>query len=421
MWITVVSRDGTQRAFELKPGTYSVGRDTSSDIQIRDAKASRRHALIEILADGEPVIIDADSTNGTWVDGQRLTGRRLLASGTEVRIGGTRLTFSGVPGGEPQPEVGVRALRLLSAKRSGLAVAVAASLLTLWLVLGGGKGPEQLIASTRSSVVLVSVRLDGEILGTGTGWAVAGHPGLLLTNAHVVSAGNEVSVTGTFGVVSARIVGISPCEDLALLQAPLPKEVTGLEFGHQADLAQGEQVVALGFPGDASASSELVSTVGTVSVVRQAFDSPSLDVPPFSNVVQFTAAVNPGNSGGPLLDDHGRVVGIVSAVITQQDGRVIQGQGYAIGIDRVTELFPQLQAGNSPAWTGAHLMFLPEGVVVAGVWPGSPAARAGVRFGDVLLAVNGVRSPSTLSDYCAASGRDESLTQEFTGGKRVTG
>ena len=135
-----------------------------------------------------------------------------------------------------------------------------------------------------------------------------------------------------------------------------------------------------------------------------------------SNAIQTDAAINPGNSGGPLVDLDGRLIGVNSAGrTTSPSGRIVQGQSYAIGVDRVKAVVPQLAAGRSSAWTGMGFRYpssdqlakqgLPDGIYVDGAVKGSPADSAGLGAETALLtAVNGRPVANTLASWCAATG-----------------
>jgi putative serine protease PepD len=181
----------------------------------------------------------------------------------------------------------------------------------------------------------------------------------------------------------------------------------------QSSLELGQTVVAVGFPLSAAADAQLTATSGTISVVRLAFKDIALDVPQYPNVVQTDVAINPGNSGGPLVDLDGRLVGVNSAGRTSEAGRTIQGQGFAIGVDRVKQVLPQLRAGHSLGWTGMGFEYpsgpeltkqgLPPGLLVTHAVPGSPAEQAGFGKSPILVtAVNGTPIDNTLVSYCQA-------------------
>jgi 2-alkenal reductase len=156
-----------------------------------------------------------------------------------------------------------------------------------------------------------------------------------------------------------------------------------------------------------------------VSVVESSFRFDSPDSPQYANVVQTDAALNPGNSGGPLVDGKKQLVGVNTAILTSAGGEPIGGQGYAIGVDRVKEVVEGLRDGKSQAWAGFGFLFatdrqakkqdLPtEGIVVSPAAPGTPAARAKIGpNGALLLAVNGQKLDGTLTDYCSKVGELE--------------
>jgi len=316
--------------------------------------------------------------------------------------------------------------RALILAGAALALAIAAVVLAVTGVLGGDDQPtvEGVVAEVAPSTALIVTSQDGRRLGTGSGWVLDAREGLVVTNHHVINGGEGIEVGLNRQMRRATVVGTAPCEDLAVLRIADGEGLRTLPLGSQGDLRQGRTVVAVGFPASASARSNLTSTVGVVSVTRSAFDLKGTDVPRYPNVIQTDAAINPGNSGGPLVDLEGRLVGVNSAGLDLLGGRTIQGQGYAIGVDRVKEIVPQLRRGRSLAWSGLGLQFpepdelrragLPEGLLAVGAAPGSPAARAGLDEGEsLLLAIDGRRVGTTLRGYCRAVGR-AGASAEFT-------
>ncbi len=116
---------------------------------------------------------------------------------------------------------------------------------------------------------------------------------------------------------------------------------------------QGETVVAMGFPADAAAGDDPGSTRGVVSARSTTFKDPAPDVPAYPEVLQTDTPLNPGNSGGPLVDLDARVVGVDSAArTTGSDGRALQNVNYAITIDHTRRVLAELRAGRAEAWTG---------------------------------------------------------------------
>ncbi|MDP9383686.1 MAG: trypsin-like peptidase domain-containing protein, partial [Actinomycetota bacterium] len=179
---------------------------------------------------------------------------------------------------------------------------------------------------------------------------------------------------------------------------------------------QGETVVALGFPGGAGPADELTSTTGVVSVSRTTYRDTAADVPVLPEVVQTDSALNPGNSGGPLVDLDGRIVGMNAVVRSASyDGRALQNQNYAIAADRLRAVVARLRDGRSAGWTGLTFSYptagelaarrLPAGLLVTGTVHGTPAARAGIDAStEALVGVDGRPVGTTLSSLCAAVG-----------------
>ncbi|MFN0089140.1 MAG: S1C family serine protease, partial [Acidimicrobiales bacterium] len=321
---------------------------------------------------------------------------------------------------------------LVAALVGGVAALVVVALVAA-SQLGGGGGAlstSDIVERGRPSTVLISADIGGALQGTGTGWVLDAGEGLIVTNQHVVNAGASFSVGAGAGRLPAVIVGAAPCEDLAVLRVNGAPGLKTLPLGDQRTLRQGDRVVALGYPGNASNGNDLAATVGVVSVVQTRFDEDALDAPHYPNVIQTDAAINPGNSGGPLIDDRGRLVGVNSAGITVRGGRLIQNQGYAIGVDRVKTVVAELRQGRSQGWTGMGLVFpsseddfdqlglpvTPGAVLAPFAAPLSPAANAG--FGQTpaaLVGINGARLDGTLASYCQhAAGFRAGDTATFT-------
>src|SRR5436305_6649749 len=166
-------------------------------------------------------------------------------------------------------------------------------------------------------------------------------------------------------------------------------------LGSQQDLKQGEQVVAVGYPESASLDDNLTSTAGVVSRVRSSFDAPSPDAPSYPNVVQTDAALNPGNSGGPLIDEREKLVGVNTAALTRIGRSPIQGQGYAIGVDRVKQIVATLRGGHSQGFAGFGLDFRRGSVIAVPMGEGAPVSG-------LVSQINGARIGGTFAGYCDA-------------------
>ncbi len=163
----------------------------------------------------------------------------------------------------------------------------------------------------------------------GTGVVIV-DKGTILTNLHVVLGARRVQVVFADGLESdATITGVRPEHDLAVLQAQtIPDDLFAATMRSTADLALGDQVVAVGFPFGIGPS----VTAGVVSGLRREFRSPE-GKRVLTNLIQFDAAVNPGNSGGPLVTLDGEVVGIVTGILNPTDQRFFVGIGFAVPIE----------------------------------------------------------------------------------------
>lgn len=165
--------------------------------------------------------------------------------------------------------------------------------------------------------------------GIGTGVVIV-DKGIILTNLHVVLGAKRLQVVFADGLKSdATITGVHPEHDLAVLQAQtIPDDLAAATMRSTANLALGDQVVAVGFPFGIGPS----ATAGVVSGLRREFRSPE-GKRLLKNLIQFDAAVNPGSSGGPLVTAEGEVVGIVTAILNPTDQRFFVGIGFAVPIE----------------------------------------------------------------------------------------
>ncbi|RPH66385.1 MAG: Do family serine endopeptidase [Burkholderiales bacterium] len=236
-------------------------------------------------------------------------------------------------------------------------------------------------------------RGDAPVHGQGSGFIVS-EDGLILTNAHVVRDARNVTVKlADRREFEASVLGVDPATDVAVLRI----QASGLptvQLGDPSQLAVGDYVLAIGSPFgfEQSATSGIVSAKGR-----------SLPGDTFVPFIQTDVAVNPGNSGGPLFDARGRVVGINSQIYSRTGG--YQGLSFAIPIDVAVRVKDQILATGSVrhARLGLTVQELnqdlaesfkldgPSGALVSSVAPGSAAERAGLRPGDVVLSLNGER------------------------------
>jgi len=263
---------------------------------------------------------------------------------------------------------------------------------------GSGGGPASVAdIYRRVSPGVVFVSVEGG--GSGSGFVID-EDGSIVTNEHVAGDAERVSVRfdEQGDPVEARVAGTDPSTDLALLKVD-PSDVEGglqpLELASSEDLQPGEPAIAIGSPFGLQGT----VTSGIVSALDREIRSPNGF--PIPGVVQTDAAINPGNSGGPLLDGQGRVIG-VNSQIAAGGGGANSGVGFAVPIDTVKEVVPQLERDGSidRAYVGVSTSEAPprDGALVRTITPGGPADRAGLAPGDLIVELSGraVRSPSDL-------------------------
>jgi len=240
---------------------------------------------------------------------------------------------------------------------------------------------------------------EQETQAAGTGFVIS-KEGLILTNNHVVEGATKIEV-GFFGedgdvYHEATLVGRDPLTDSALIQLKETKrDLTEVKFGDSEQMQPGDWVMAIGNP---FGLAHTVS-VGVISATARSFPVAEQR---FADVLQTDAAINPGNSGGPLLNARGEVVGINTAIYTdsRQSGNI--GIGFAIPINTVRELLPQLRSGKiTRGVIGVSVAPVPlealadfglkerKGALISTVGKGGPAAKAGVEPGDIILEFNG--------------------------------
>ncbi|MSQ72033.1 MAG: Do family serine endopeptidase [Betaproteobacteria bacterium] len=242
-------------------------------------------------------------------------------------------------------------------------------------------------------------------LGSGV---IVSSSGYVLTNHHVVEAADEIEVALADGTkLRARVVGTDPETDLAVLQVE-GGALPAITFGNAETLRVGDVVLAIGNPFGVGQT----VTMGIVS----ALDRSQLGINTFENFIQTDAAINPGNSGGALIDAAGNLVGINTAIYSRSGGSL--GIGFAIPASSAKRVMEQIIERGSVVrgWIGVEAQEMTReladsfnmpgtlGVVIAGVLRGGPAERAGVKPGDVLLAVNGkpVKDPAAMLTLVAA-------------------
>jgi S1-C subfamily serine protease len=260
------------------------------------------------------------------------------------------------------------------------------------------------VRRTQSPYVFGPVEERGESTGTGF---VIDRDGTIVTNAHVVE--NATAVTVRFAdqkTAPAEVRGTDPSTDLAVLRVdPKGLALRPLALGTSSDVEVGDPTVAIGNP----FGLDLTLTTGVVSAKQRRIDAPNgfqID-----DVLQTDAAINPGNSGGPLIDAAGRVIGVNSAIRTGGNGEGSIGIGFAVPIDTVKRVVPQLRKGGKVerAYLGIESgtvepsfnLATDRGAYVQDVLPATPAERGGIRPGDIIVRI-GDREVATTEDVTAA-------------------
>jgi S1-C subfamily serine protease len=339
------------------------------------------------------------------------------------------------PPAAPPPPGGRPGASLLTVLAVALAVALVTSFVVNRLDDGLSDGPlaggsldiKALLLKAEPSVVAVLVPPDS-ITGVGRSGSgiIISEDGLVLTNAHVVGNAAAVRLTLADGrELDAELVGSMPDDDVALVQVVRPSGLVAAELASSDAAEVGDDVVAIG---------NALGLGGSLSVTSGIISAKGRDVSPpgvaLSNLIQTDAAINQGNSGGPLVDARGRVIGINTAVLSQA-----QNIGFAIPIDQVKPLISQLRAGQGavrPDMASLGVTSLPvadvsrdeldelgitasRGTVVRDVVPGSPAEGAGLAPGDVIVSVDGqaITEPKQLSELIRSKEAGDVVIVEF--------
>jgi serine protease Do len=227
-------------------------------------------------------------------------------------------------------------------------------------------------------------------LGSGV---IATADGYILTNNHVVEDADEINVTlATFEEFEAKIIGRDPKSDLALIKIEPKRELPSVTFGNSDTLRVGDWVLAIGNP----FGLQQTVTAGIISAKGRSINNGT-----YGNFIQTDASINPGNSGGPLFNLNGEMVGVNTAIFSRTGGNI--GIGFAIPANMAKTVMQQLKEHGkvTRGWLGVMIQHVtpeladnfgldrPIGALVGQVVPDSPAEKAGIKAGDVIIEYNG--------------------------------
>ena len=238
--------------------------------------------------------------------------------------------------------------------------------------------------------------------GAGSGFIWDAAAGLVVTNYHVVAGADRLTITlADEDAFQAEVVGLAPERDLAVLRMiDPPAGLVELPVGDSSELSVGRKVMAIGNPFGFSHT----VTTGVISAINRSIRAEDRV---YHDFIQIDASINPGNSGGPLLNINGNLIGINTAIYAKA-----QGIGFAIPISKARKIISDLiQYGEViQAWIGITVQGIDEklarylkvsakrGVMVTSVEPQSPAQKAGLQEGDIILAIDD-KKINTIGDY----------------------
>lgn len=301
-------------------------------------------------------------------------------------------------------------------------------------LLDGVKTAPSLVVDT-TRVEPGVVRIDTAIpferaTGTGTG-IVLSPDGIVLTNNHVIRGATDITVTdiGNGQAYPADVLGYDRKSDIAVLQLRGAADLPVAPTADSASVRVGDPVTAVGFPegGGLSPAGGAVQALGQ-SIV--ATDQSTGSTEQLSDLIAFGANVRPGNSGGPLVDNSGRVVGIVTAA--SETYRMVSTGGFAIPLNRALTIADAIRSGTPSGsvhvgptailGVGVSNDGGSGGVPVQGVLRGSPAEAAGLAGGDVITAIDGTRVPdgTVLTDVLDRHRPDDVVMVTYLDRERIT-
>jgi S1-C subfamily serine protease len=260
-------------------------------------------------------------------------------------------------------------------------------------------------------ITAAATQFSGSQSAQGSGF-VFDDDGHIITNQHVVEGASSISVRFWDGSTrSARLVGTDPSTDLAVIKVNAPATfLEPLRLGDSSAVDVGDPVVAMGSP----YGLEGTVTSGIVSALHRQMTAPNnfkiLDS------IQTDAAINHGNSGGPLLDQEGRVIGVNAQIESESGGS--DGVGFAIPSNTVRSIVSQLiESGEAEhAYLGVSMVTVPDGAAITDVRPGTPAEKAGLRAATDTRIVDGQEVPTGGDVVVELDGRPISTSAELQSG-----
>jgi serine protease Do len=225
-----------------------------------------------------------------------------------------------------------------------------------------------------------------QVAGAGSGFIID-PSGIIVTNNHVVDHADKIVVSLTDGrQLPARVLGRDELTDVAVIKVQTNEALPSLAWGDSRRAEVGDWILAAGNP---------FGLGGSVSVGIISAQGRDLGSGPFDNFLQLDAPINPGNSGGPVFNMDGQVIGVSSVIVSPTGASV--GIGFAIPSDAVSRIVTQLLSKGTieRGWLGVSVDDRDGGVTIASLDRNGPAARSGLRPGDVVVAINGDRIDSS--------------------------
>ena len=261
---------------------------------------------------------------------------------------------------------------------------------------GGGEGDDDAPRGRRANSL-------------GSGFIIDATAGIVITNNHVIDGANDITVILTDGTkLKAEVVGTDSKVDVAVLKVTPTHPLKSVPFGDSDTMRVGDPVMAVGNP---------FGLGGTVTAGIVSARNRNIDSGPYDNYIQTDASINKGNSGGPLFDMKGEVIGINTAILSPSGGSI--GIGFATPADTVVPIIAQLREFHEVrrGWLGVRIqpvtqdiadalsLGAPHGALVAGIDENGPAAPAGLKKGDVIVTFDGhdVHESRDLPKFVAAT------------------